>query len=258
MRSMRFPSWTVAFLLLTACAHRIDYGPTGPIEDPEAILDVLRQRSERVGTLRSEGRLGVDSPKGGGNLRMAIDVAKPGSVFLETADILGISRGTFSTDGSTFAFFDPRENVFYTGPATPELLGEFLPIALPPEEIVLLLLGQPPLPRGGEATLEVEPEGVYRIEVRQGGAVHRIRVGTRDLRLLSVETRGRASLDVSLSGHRPLLPDLPFPTEIDLSERRSRTKLRIRYSSPEVNGVVDPTVFSLEAPEGARVERLRD
>lgn len=252
--------WRILLVLLAlaGCAHRIDYGPRGPIHDPDEILDVVRERYARIETLRTEGRLSIESREGSGSLRMALEIAKPDRLYLETADILGNARGTFSTDGESFVFYDPGENVFYTGPASARMLGQFLPVSLPPAEIVPLLLGQPPLLEGAEARLEVEPEGVYRLDLRRGSTRQRIRVGTRDLRLISVETRGIPVVDLRALEHRSIEPDLPVPTALELHERRSGTTVRVRFGDPAWNVETDDALFHLRPPPGARVERLED
>lgn len=255
MAPQRFLS-CVSLVALAACAHRIDYGTRGAIEDPGAILEVVRERYERVESLRAEGRLAIDSREGSGSLRMALEVQKPAAIYLETVDILGNPRGTFSTDGQRFAFYDPAEHLFYEGPATEALLGQFLPISLPPHEIAALLLGQAPLLEGEEARMEVEVEGVYRIEVRSGRLRQRIRVGTRDLRLISVETRGIPAVDLEVLEHRIIASDLPVPSAFVLRERRTGTTIRLRMS--EANWNIEPgeELFRLHPPPGARVETL--
>lgn len=258
MTPRRFFRLLLACFTLTGCAHRIDYGPRGPILDPHVILDVLQERYARVQSLRSEGRLSVESPEGSGSLRIALEVAKPGCAYLETADFLGNPRGTFATDGEEFVFFEPGENVFYAGSASARLLGRFLPVELGPEELVALLLGQPPLLEGDEVRLEVEPEGVYRLDLRRGSIRQRVRVGTRDLRLISVETRGRPAVDLRALEHRIVEPDLPLPAALELHERRSGTTVRIRLGDPAWNVETDDSLFRLRPPPGARVERLEE
>lgn len=250
--------WLALVLLLPlfSCAHRVDFGPTGRIDDPHRILEILHERYERVRTLEADGRMGIDAPQGSGSLRFALDAAKPGALYLETADVLGIARGTFATDGETFAFYDPGEHVFYTGPAQAEILGRFLPIALPPDQIVAVLLGQPDLLWDGEARMKVEEEGFYLLELESGRVRQRVRVATRDLRLVSVQTLGRPALDVELSDHDLVAPDLPFPTKLELRERRSGTTIRLSYRKYTLDAPLTPAAFQLEPPPDARIVRV--
>lgn len=243
---------------LAACAHRIDFGPWGQIEDPERILEVIQGRYQEVSGLVGRGRLGIQSPQGSGSLRMAIEASKPGFLYLETADILGFARGTFATNGANFYFFRPDENLFLTGPAERDRIGELLPLPLSPAEMVEALLGQIPILSHERIRMELdEREGAYLIEIRSAdGAEQRIRVGTRDLRLLSVETLGAPLLDARLSRHEEILPGNPFPRELLLRTPDRQTELRIRYTDIELNPSVDPSTFILNPPPDARIEIL--
>lgn len=255
MRSVLF--LCVASLLLSSCARRIDFGPQGPIEDPARILAIVESHQQRITGIVGGGRLSVDAPQGSGTLRIAIEVAKPSSVYLETADILGFARGTFATDGREIAFYDPGENLFITGPADPETIGSLLPVAMGPDEMVAALLGQIPfIEEPDSIELRVEDEGVYRIDLVKGWARQRIRVGTRDLRLVSVRSQGLDLPDAELSRHVTILDNVPFARTITLRTPDGKTELRIRYGDLEFNPSHEPESFRLFPPPGARIERL--
>lgn len=254
---MRWPLWIVWVLLLSGCVHRLDFGTWGLIEDPAEILAVLEERYRAVDGLVGEGRLSIDAPQGSGSLRMAVEVAKPGYVYLETADILGNPRGTFATDGDTFGFYQPQGDVFTTGPATAEIMGRFLPVALSPEELTSTLLGQIPILDTEDRRMSLdESSGTYVILLRQGRIQQRVVVGTKDLRLISVETRGAPAIDAFLEDHEEKLPGIPFATSIRLEVRRAETEVKIRYRDIRLNQAVDPGSFRLQAPPSARIERL--
>src|SRR5690606_13007470 len=101
---------------------------------------------------------------------------------------------------------------------TTETIARFLPVRLPPEELAAVLLGEIPLlfePEEARIQLD-DAAGIYVLLLRAGEVRQRVEVATRDLRLISVETRGRPAIDASLSDHRALLPDLPFATDLVL------------------------------------------
>ncbi len=240
---------------MTACAHRPDFGSYGQIEDPEVVIQTIRERYARVDGLVGEGKLGLDSPQGSGTLRMAVEVRKPANVYLETADIFGIARGTLATDGRRFSFYRPDENVLYTGPATAEELGRYLPIALPPDRLAAAMLGQIPLLETDQVTITLEEStDTYLLLLRKGSISQRLRVGTRDLRLISIATRGEPAIDASFEDHETLLPGLPFGTTVNLEIPRQRTKVKLRYTKITLNPETSSGDFVLEAPPGARIE----
>lgn len=248
------PTLVLTFLA-TACTHRVDFGSYGRLEDPAFILRTIEARYSRVQGLAGEGKLGIRSPQGSGTLRMAVEVRKPESLYLETRDILGIARGTFATGGERFYFYRPDENVLYTGPATAEELGRFLPMALPPERLAGALLGEIPLLQGAELSLEVdERSATYLLVLRKDAELQRVRVGTKDLRLVSIETRGGEPIDAAFSNHEEKIPGVPFARTIELELPAQRTKVKVHYTSYQLNPSTSPGDFVIQVPPGARIE----
>ncbi|WP_373048151.1 DUF4292 domain-containing protein [Vulgatibacter sp.] len=243
-------------LLLPGCPRRLDFGTYGRLDDPFYVLQVIQNRYQQVGGLVGEGKLAVDSKEVSGTLRMAVEVNEPAFIYLETVDVLGTPRGTFATAGERFAFYQPGENVFYTGPATAEQLGRFLPVSLPPEDLAAAMLGELPLLFDAEeARMEVdETAGTYVILLRRGVVRQRLEVATRDLRLIAVETRGMQAIDGSFDDFEELLPGLIFPTTVVLETPRA--EVRLRYTDIRLNPEVVPANFELQPPPGARVEAL--
>lgn len=240
--------------LVFSCAHRPDFGAWGRLEDPGVVLRVIRERWQKVQGLAAEGKLALDSPRGSGTLRMAAEVRKPASVYLETRDILGIARGTFATDGERYAFYRPDENEFYSGPATADELGRFLPLALPPSRLADSMLGEVPLLDTDDARMNLlEGEGAYEILLRKGPISQRVVAGTRDLRLVSIQTRGAQAVDLACSDHEVALPDVPFPTTIELSIPSQNTKVKLRYTKLELNPPSEASDFVFQAPPGAKI-----
>lgn len=242
-------------LVLAGCPVRVDYGPHGRVEDPAFVIRTVRHRQGLVRSLSGEGRLSVDAPEGSGTLRVAVEVAQPDRIYLETADLFGTPRGTFATDGTRFAFYRPDEHVFVSGPATADAIGRYLPVDLAPAELAELLLAEFPI-LDGEARMEVDPDAsAYVIVIAAPGGRQRLTVGTRDLRLISVETRGERSYDAFLEAFdEKLLPGHPFPKGIRLVLPARRTELRLRYGDVALNGEPDPAAFQLAPPPGARIE----
>jgi hypothetical protein len=242
-------------LLLAGCPVHVDYGPHGRIEDPAFVIRTLRHRDALVRSLAGEGRLSLDSPEGSGTLRVAVEVARPDRIYLESADLFGTPRGTFATDGERFAFYRPDEKVFVEGPATAEAIGRFLPVDLAPEELADLLLATFPI-LDGEARMEVDPDAsAYVIVISAPEGRQRLTVGTRDLRLISIETRGARSYDAFLEAFDDrVLPGQVFPKGIHVVLPSRKTEVRLRYGDIALNREPDPASFRLAPPPGARIE----
>lgn len=244
-----------ALLLFTACPPRLDFGTYGLLEDPALILDTVARRRSRIASLSGEAKLTVESPEGSGSLQAAVVVQEPGSVYLETADFLGTPRGTFVTDGNAFAFYQPAENKLLVGPATAARMKRYLPVALGPTELVAALLGEVPLLGAAGARLALDDEaGAYVLQLSEGAVSQRVLIGTKDLRLLSVETRGADRYDVFFEDHEELVPGIPFAKKLRLVAPGGRTQVQIRYKEITLNAVTRPEDFRLVAPPGTTVE----
>ncbi|AKU91063.1 DUF4292 domain-containing protein [Vulgatibacter incomptus] len=245
----------IAASLLFGCAHRLEFGPWGRLEDPDVVLRTIDARYAEVSGLEGQGKLGIQAPAGSGTLSMAVEVEKPASIYVETADFLGIARGTFATDGETASFYDPQANVFHTGPASTEMLRGIFPVELPPERYTAAMLGQIPLLETDDVRMELEEKtGTYLLRLRRGRVTQMVRVGTRDLRLVSIETRGEPGIDAFFSDHEELLPGLPFATTVKLVFPRQKSEVTLRYTKIRLNPETRPSDFVLQAPAGARIE----
>src|SRR5215218_10329768 len=150
-------------LLCTGCPKRMDFGPQGEVTDPAALLALVREAEGKVATLQGESRLRVDSPDAKGTVTLFGAIARPGMLHLETLDFFGKPLAVLVSDGRRFGLYQAQENRYYRGPATPENLSRFLPVVIPGEELVALMLGQAP-------RLAVAPVSV-RSDAKEGGYV---------------------------------------------------------------------------------------
>ena len=66
---------------------------------------------------------------------------------------------------------------------------------------------------------------------------------------------GVVGLEVTLTGHR-LHGGVPLPGEVAARAPGARVALRLRWTSVEVNRPVEPGLFRLAPPDGARVVDL--
>ena len=240
---------------LTGCPKRIEFGPEGLIEDPEKLFELTSQAQANVLTLQGDAKLRVDSPQGSGTLSMFVAISRPGLLHLETFDFFNRPVAALVSDGQRFGLYQTEGNVFFQGPASPENVSRFLPVVLPSEELVALMLGQVPFIPAERKTLELDrDEGVYVLKLFQGGVTQTLHVHTRFHRVVRSEVRGIPAYDLSFDDLKPQGEGGPiFPNEVKLIAEVAETELRLRYSGVTLNERPDLTLFELTPPEGARV-----
>lgn len=245
----------LAAALGAGCAPRLRPPPPGLPDEPAALLAEVRAAQARARSVQGLARVVAEGPDGGGGLEQAVAAEAPGRLRLESHDFFGNVVAVLVVDAGALALYDARQRVYYRGAATAENVGRLLPLALPPEEVVALLLGGPRILDG--APVGTSPaDGALRLTLRRGEAVQRLDVGAGGVVLRARDSRaGVTWLEVDLSGHRPH-GDVLLPAEVSIRARGAGVTLSLRWKEVEVNGALDPALFRLAPPEGARVVDL--
>jgi hypothetical protein len=146
--------------------------------------------------------------------------------------------------------------VYYQGPASPENVSRFLPVVLPSEELVAVMLGQVPFIPAERKTLELDRgEGVYVLTLLRGQVTQRLQVHTKYHRVVRSEVRGVPGYDLSFDDFQEQ-GAVVFPKEVKLTAEVAETELRLRYSDVTLNASPDLTLYELTPPEGARVVQV--
>jgi hypothetical protein len=208
-----------------------------------------------VARVQGTARVAVDGPDGAGGVDQFVAAERPGRLRVESHDFFGNVLSVLAVDGAALVLYDARARVYYRGAATAANVARLVPVALPPEDLVTLLCGSAPLLDG--AAIDATPvDGALRLTLRRGAALQRVDVGAG-----GVVLRARASLDgavgleVELSGHRPR-GGASLPTEVTARVPGAGLALALRWKEVEVNGPLDPDLFRLAPPEGARIVDL--
>jgi hypothetical protein len=126
--------------------------------------------------------------------------------------------------------------------------------------LVTLLCGSAPLLDG--APVAAEPgDGRVLLTLRDGDLLQRLEVGPGAALLASRVRRVTAGgevpegLDAEFSGHRTRAGQ-QVPTDVAASVPRARLALSLHWRELEVNRPVDPSLFRLAPPAGARLVDL--
>ena len=143
-------------LFCSGCPKRLDFGPHGRITEPAELLRLTQEAQDTVATLQGDGKLRVQSPQGTGTVSVFLAASRPGLLRVEMFDFFNRPLAVLVTDGARFGLVQFQENKFYQGPATPQNLSRFLPLALPSEELVSVMLGRAPLLPAERMTLTLD------------------------------------------------------------------------------------------------------
>jgi hypothetical protein len=254
-----------ALALLAAAAALAGCHPRRPppdlSADPAELLAAVRAAQEKARSVEGRARVGVDGPDGGGSADQFLAAEKPGRVRVEAYDFFGNVAAVLAVDGGALALYDAREKVFYRGAATARNVARLVPVAVSPAELATLLCGSAPLLDGEPVSAE-PGDGVMVLTLRAGDLLQRLEIGPGAAILASRVRRlgpdGReapAGLDAEFSVHRTS-GGARVPTDVAARAPAARVALALHWRERQVNQPVDPALFHLEPPKGARVVDL--
>jgi hypothetical protein len=242
-------------LFVSGCPKRVEPGPETPLTRAAEVLERVRGAQGRVGRLTGEAKLTVDSPQARGTVGLFVAVSRPGRVRVELFDFFNRPQGLLVVSEGRFGFYSPQENQYLTGPASPANVSRFLPLALPLEELVSVLLGEAPLLGTGEgAELAYDPAvPAYALRLRAGPAEQTLRVHPRHFRVLRSEVSGVAAYDLGFEDFLEREGAAAFPRHLTVASQAAQARLELRYTELALDPPEDPALFLLEPPEGVPV-----
>ncbi|MFP2934089.1 DUF4292 domain-containing protein [Pyxidicoccus sp. 3LG] len=240
-------------VLCSACPKRIEFGPEGELTDAEVVYKRVRENQDNIVSLEGDSKLRVESPQASGTLSMFVSITRPSLIHLETFDFFNRPLASLVSDGRGFGLYQTETNTYYQGPASPENVSRFLPVVLPAEELVAIMLGQVPLIPPERMTLELDrKKGVYVLTLHRGPATQVLDVHTKHLRVMKSQVRGIPGYDLGFDDFLER-GSIIFPGKVELVAEQAETKLQVRYQDITLNGRPDMTLYELLPPEGAKV-----
>ena len=247
-----------AALALAGCHPRRP--PPDLSADPAELLAAVQAAQASARSVQGRARVAVDAPGGAGTVDQHLAAEKPGRLRVESHDFFGNVLSVLAVDGGELALYDAREKVFYRGPATRENVGRLVPVSLSPEELATLLCGSAPL-LDGQAVAADPGDGVMRLTLRRGDLTQVLEIGagaavvSSRLRRAGPDGQVPVGLQADFSAHKPRA-GASFPTDVEARAPVSGVALSLHWKELTVNGPLDPGLFRLDPPRGARVVDL--
>jgi hypothetical protein len=218
----------------------------------------VRQAQRRVASVRGDARVRVEGHAFSGAVRQFVAAAQPDRVHVETLDFFGNPVAVLAAGDGRLALYDARAKVLYRGAATPANLARLVPLPLSPEELVTILCGSAPLVVA--RAVDARPgRGFVALELADGARTQSLRVraaaAIERSALRVAGARAAGTYDLVFSEFEPIAGS-PFPTRIALTAEEPRVSLQVAWGDVEVNAALEPELFHMETPRGARVVDL--
>lgn len=241
-------------LFLASCAVTPAPRLTGP-PDAEAVRSRLLQDEAATRTLRGLARVAFEGPQGSGSAQQVVVVALPDRARVEALTPLGTTALVATVRADELRVDSPLRHEYWTGRATRQAVGRLLRVPVPPEPLLRLLAGLPPLPlRAQDPRLSVTPDGAaVRVESVDGEHWQRLWAEGAEPGVTRGEV-GRASelLFTFVFADRKAADGRSFPFDIRVEDSATRSRLQVQYERLELNRPVDPALFDLPPPADPR------
>ena len=148
-----------------------------------------------------------------------------------------------------------RQNLYYTGAASPENLEQFAHIPLDVPDLVSLLLYQPPLKEAWKQEAFSLKDGGWLL-VRHGTLQRQELVFDQDRHLVEASFFKNNDLLVKAAYAGFIEQDTIYPARLSLAIQAKYATVSLAFPDVETNGRLQPGVFDVTAPAGAKVVYL--
>jgi len=244
--------WPLFLLLLAGCPPRVDVRSV-PSPDATALLAEVDAVDAHLARIQSQAKARVDAAGRKGNVQLFVAVSAPASVHLEVLDFFGKPSGVLISDGQRFVMFASDAGVWQRGAATAENVARVLPVSLPPDQLVSMLLGRAPRLSDPAPTLAVDAqENAFRVTLHEGRRTQQLWIDPGRKRVLRSQVEGPGGYTLTFSEFEDV-QGAPFPRGIAFAGEGA---VALRYTDLRLGEQPDPSLFTPEPPPGVTVEQI--
>lgn len=225
--------------------------PRPPAPDARLVQARLLQDDADTRTVRGLARVAFAGPEGSGTASQVVVVALPDRARLETLTPLGTTALVATLRNGDLRVHSPLRHEYGAGRATRQTLARLITVPVPPELLLRLLAGLPPLPlRAGDPRLTaVEEAASVRVESVDGEHWQRLWTGAGEMGVARGEVgRGSEVLFGFAFADRKPADGRSFPFGLRVEDSARQSHLQLRYERVELNVPVEPGLFELPPP----------
>ncbi len=257
------PSRIAAYALLLSCCL-LSCAPSrlAPLPEGTSPPSQLGRRWEKIaaanyvpGSLQALARIDLQTGRVKNHLNVALQMRHPSRLRIESIPVFGPPDLLLSLNDKNLKVFLPGQKTFYLGRPTQENLMHFLPLSLPPADIVALLMGIPTLPAADRIIgfQESNADGRLRLELFLAGRMTQTMwfdgVTERLVGMEILDSTGEIIQRVSYGAYH-LFGNVRLPEEITILSREKNTRLLVQYTDMELIAPGDEEIFDLAIPPG--------
>ncbi|MBN2715504.1 MAG: DUF4292 domain-containing protein [Deltaproteobacteria bacterium] len=233
--------------------------PKDAYQDASTLLSQMAQKRAQVKSFRIAGAIDhVQEQRIRGKAYMFAQL--PNNLRIDVLSPFGTTLSVLTANKDKFGLSDYKVSRFFTGEPSPCNVAKFVGVALPPSDIITILIGKVPVIEG-EPQISWHPDGHYVVTIKRDSLVQVLHIGAdkNTLPLLSSEVRenGKVIFNVSFDLWR-ITNDIFIPYEIRIRMPKDKAELFVQYEDDgvELNVTLPDDAWAQTVPAGARLEQL--
>ena len=217
-------------------------------------LTLVRERNEKVKTLRGDGSITIESPEGSNNGSFDAMVKKPDSLCVELSGPLGIHVGSLFLSREQFIFYNRFENTAVVGKPDGKTLRSMFRLKMQFDEVIDAFTGEFPTVSKSDSLegFSVNEEGFYVLMYRTAEGKKEYRIDG-DAFIVAgyrvFDERGSVTINAS-AGNVDENDSLPIPRFLRIIFPHEHRSITIAYDDVAVN---DPVECTFTIPKQAEI-----
>ncbi len=247
--------WFLLFLLLLGGCAPAPRQPWPALPRAQELLTRLEAHSGEYRSLDAAARVGVTVEDRYLASQQFILLQRPERLRLDALTGFGQLILQLASDGErlTALLNDSVPPKFLSGQASQANVSRLTRIPLAVDDLIALLLYDPPLVSWRSIRVDQQPDAV-RLALESFGERQEL-LFDRSLRLIGCRYYRQGELWLAVE-YAKFAQDSGFPRQIKLELPEEQTQIKLNISELRLNPVIDPQKFRLQKPDSAIVEKL--
>ena len=222
--------------------------------DPAAMIRLASRETDRiVATVRMD----LSTAQGHYPLRAALILQRPSYLRLEMLPVIGTPDFFLSATPREMRIWIPSQGEFYVGQPSAENVARFLPWTLCLEDLVMILSGSFPRLDGAALSYGHSTEkGGLRVDMKTAAGPSQTIWMENSGRLTRLARYNSDGKEVYCVRFEDYTPGLALAGKIFIQWAENAMSVCVEYSDVKIETTADLSVFTLQAPEGAKIISL--
>ena len=228
------------------------------VQQVDALLAKIKTRQHKIQGLEGRAKLRVYRGKKRQTIRLLYQFQRPNMMNIALGSVFGQPVAIITSDGKQFAIHYIAQKQFVRGPVSklPSLIQEFLPVSLPLEKLIPILMGEVPLlSTKKRSVLPGKEKHVSVLTLTQPTLTQKVWLDLKQARFLKTEYLRDKEPPLTLT-YGTYRGTPPLPKVIRFHVPKTSTRVRWIYVTRESIKQYKLSHFRQKTPTGVEVRVL--